>query len=357
VGAAINCKILKELNIGVILIEEAGEILEPILLTSLYKSCEHLVLIGDHKQLRPKVNNYDLTQEAGYGYDFNISFFEKLMESHPHEILTLQHRMRPEISQFVRNLTYPHLVDSEKTIQYPSVKGIPKNVIFFDHQNEESNDCKYDNVVNHSRKNLFEAKMCIYLVSYFLLQGYEDKQIVILTPYSGQLRQIEIEMADKYNVILCKNDQKDDYADNSRINAQNSIRISTVDNFQGEEADIVIISLVRSNLEGSIGFVGRRERVNVMLSRAKQAMIILGNSRTLRNSPDENASELWRNILEVMEKQNFVFEGFPVQSLKRPDIFNSISTLDEFEEYFKELEKTQNLYKAVENLCLNKFMI
>lgn len=91
-----------------VLVEEAGEILEAHILTALSPTTKQLILIGDHKQLRPKYKNYDLSVEKGEGYDFNKSMFERLIsQGHPHVTLRNQHRMHPEISQIVREMTYP----------------------------------------------------------------------------------------------------------------------------------------------------------------------------------------------------------------------------------------------------------
>jgi ribosomal protein L40E len=117
-GAAKNKDLLDTVHAGVLLVEEAGEILEPHILSSLNARTKQLIMIGDHKQLRPKVNVYDLMVESKTGYDLNQSLFERLiLAGFPYATLESQHRMHPEISHNVRVLTYPNLRDSAKVSQ------------------------------------------------------------------------------------------------------------------------------------------------------------------------------------------------------------------------------------------------
>ena len=123
---------------GIIIVEEAGEILETHVLTAMTPDTKHLVLIGDHQQLRPKVNNYALTVEKGEGYDLSRSLFERLIRAGiPHTTLRQQHRMCPEISSLVRQLTYPDLVDAPSTLNRDSIRGIRARVVFIDHRQPE----------------------------------------------------------------------------------------------------------------------------------------------------------------------------------------------------------------------------
>jgi superfamily I DNA and/or RNA helicase len=102
----------------VVLIEEAAEILEAHVLTCLSPSVKRLIMIGDHQQLRPKLEHYPLRKESGKGIDFDISLFERLVTklSFPASLLNVQHRMRPEISDLIRPV-YPSLED------HPSVSN------------------------------------------------------------------------------------------------------------------------------------------------------------------------------------------------------------------------------------------
>jgi hypothetical protein len=177
---------------GIILVEEAGEILESHILTAITPATKQVILIGDHKQLRPKVNNYALTVEKGEGYDLNVSLFERLVcAGVPHTILNKQHRMRPEISALVRSLTYPELEDADQTKGRPVLRGFQDNVIFVSHSRPELNAGRIadrrDEGAKNSKENAYEADMVLQCVRYLGQQGYGNDDIVVLTPYLGQL--------------------------------------------------------------------------------------------------------------------------------------------------------------------------
>jgi len=123
-------------------------------------------LIGDHKQLRPKVNNYALTFEKGGGYDLNVSLFERLVKKgFPHVTLRAQHRMRPEISALIRELTYPDLVDAPSTKSHPDIRGLRDNIIFINHDHPEDDDTRFadrrDLGSRTSKQNTHEAQMVL----------------------------------------------------------------------------------------------------------------------------------------------------------------------------------------------------
>lgn len=195
----------------VVLVEEAGEILESHVLTSLGRHTSQLILIGDHKcalclslqftsdmydrQLRPKVNNYALTVEKGEGYDLNRSLFERLiLANYPHTALAKQHRMRPEISNLIRELTYPELLDAPKTKGRPNIDGLQENIVFIDHDHPEDNHDqladKKDMAAPSSKQNQFEVNMVLKIVKYLSQQGYGTQDMVVLTPYLGQLHRL-----------------------------------------------------------------------------------------------------------------------------------------------------------------------
>jgi hypothetical protein len=192
-GAAKYDRLIRAANPDVILIEEAGEILESHVLTALAGTVKQLVLIGDHKQLRPKINNYALSVEKGEGFDLNRSLFERLiMQGARHATLHKQHRMVTEISVFARKLTYPNLLDGPKTSGRDQILGLQDRVIFLNHSKQEDLDKQLqdrrDPGMKESKRNLFEAQMVLRCVKYLGQQGYASDRIVVLTPYLGQLR-------------------------------------------------------------------------------------------------------------------------------------------------------------------------
>ncbi|KAG8221421.1 P-loop containing nucleoside triphosphate hydrolase protein [Butyriboletus roseoflavus] len=178
-GAAKYTEDIRAASPGVLLVEEAGEILESHIITALGKNTTQMILIGDHKQLRPKVNNYELTVEKEEGYDLNRSLFERL------------HRIRPEISALIRELAYPGLTDAPKTQNRDNIRGIQSNVVFVDHNQDEDDEKRIsdrgDGGSLTSKRNQFEVDMVMKIVHYLLQQGYRSENIVLLTPYLGQL--------------------------------------------------------------------------------------------------------------------------------------------------------------------------
>jgi superfamily I DNA and/or RNA helicase len=192
-GAAKYDRLIRAFKPDVVLVEEAGEILESHVLTALAPTVKQLVLIGDHKQLRPKINNYALSVEKGEGFDLNCSLFERLInQGARHATLHKQHRMAPQISVFARELTYPHLLDGPKTSGRPEILGVQDRVVFLNHGRQEDSDKQLrdrrDAGLKESKKNVFEAEMVLRCVKYLGQQGYASDRIVVLTPYLGQLR-------------------------------------------------------------------------------------------------------------------------------------------------------------------------
>lgn len=145
--------------------------------------------------------------------------------------------------------------------------------------NHSQNDESVEETQSHL--NDYEADFIVELCRYIVLQGYEAKQVTILTTYSGQLYQIQKFM--KKHFIL------------------NDVRATVVDNYQGEECDIILLSFVRSNEEGNIGFLKDSHRVNVALSRARKGLYCIGNFDCLA----ENSS-LWQNIISDLTAQRAI---------------------------------------------------
>ncbi|KZS96999.1 P-loop containing nucleoside triphosphate hydrolase protein [Sistotremastrum niveocremeum HHB9708] len=322
---------------SVVLVEEAGEILESHVLTALGADVNQLILIGDHKQLRPKAANYLLTVEKGDGYDLNRSLFERLVISgYPHTTLRQQHRMRPEISCLVRELTYPELMDGPNTHNRPDIRGLRNNVVFISHERaEEEMKGTEERDTTTSKRNMFEAQMVWKIVRYLAQQGYGTEDIVVLTPYLGQLRLLQDTLAKEHDTILSDLDTHDlvraglmDPAAAKEI--RKPLRLSTIDNYQGEESDIVVVSLTRSNANCDIGFMIAPERLNVLLSRARNGLIMIGNSSTFRGS--RKGGELWSRFFSLMSKNGHMYSGLPAKCERHPARTTDLMSPADFEE-------------------------
>ena len=155
-----------------------------------------------------------------------------------------------------------------------------------------------------SRSNEHEAKFLAALCRYLILQGYKREQITVLTAYNGQLIQLKKEMP------------KDFFR---------GVRVCAVDNFQGEENDIILLSLVRSNEEGKIGFLQTENRVCVALSRAKKGFYCIGNISLLKEK-----SELWGRIVEDMEERGNVGKALTLSCQNHPKNVIQASRADDF---------------------------
>ncbi|RYP33869.1 hypothetical protein DL768_011074 [Monosporascus sp. mg162] len=339
-AAAKYVQILNSARPGVVLVEEAGEILESHILTALGSDSKQLILIGDHKQLRPKVN-FALSVEKGDGYDLNRSLFERLVvRGYPHHTLLQQHRMRPELADFVRELTYPNLVDARSTKSRPNIKGLQDNIIFLNHAHNEEQmqnvrDWK-DGTSPSTKRNPYEIHMAIKCLRYLSQQEIKmpTEKIVILTPYLGQLHLLRDELSKDNDPVLNDLDSHDLVraglipSATAQVNKP-KVRISTIDNFQGDESEIVIVSLTRSNSYGDIGFMSSPERLNVLLSRARNGLIIIGDAETFMSS--RKGGQLWKRFIDMLKAKNHIYDGLPVKCEQHPTRLAVLRSPEEFD--------------------------
>ncbi|OQR89300.1 NF-X1 finger and helicase domain protein [Thraustotheca clavata] len=326
-GCAMHQELVRCLAPKVVLIEEAGEVLEAHLLSCLTSATQHVIQIGDHMQLRPLVNEFPLSFHSNRGHDLDISMFERLVgttnstfalkvwiihNDYVGKLVTLdtQRRMSPDICDLIRYTLYPSLEDGPNVLNYPSIKGFEHSLWFFDHNFRECGD-------DVSHQNHEEAQLTVDLAHHALLNGTGD--IVILTPYLGQLKLLRGRLEAKHvRLVLEEKDIEalreldSDEEENLEPEFEPSVdsrtlkqclRLSTVDNFQGNEADFVLISTVRSNEQGSTGFLKVFNRVNVMLSRARHGMVILGSSSTLRQC---RRAEMFQSVLDILEDKELI---------------------------------------------------
>lgn len=325
---------------GIIIVEEAGEILESHIIAAMGASTKQLIQIGDHKQLRPKVKNFKLTVESGKGYDLNRSLFERLiLQGRPHCTLLNQHRMRPEISALIRH-NYPALRDAKRTENRPHLSGFQNDIVFVNHNEPEARNNvlvdKLDQGAASSKQNIFEAEMVLKCVRYLGQQNYKTTDLVILTPYLGQLSLLRNKLSRDHDPILNDLDSHDLVqagvlpAASAEINKK-PIRLSTIDNYQGEESDIVVASLTRSNEDGDIGFMSAPERLNVLVSRARNALIMIGSASTFINA--RKGHEEWVRLFDHLKTNGNIYDGFPLKCEKHPDTTHIVHSAEEFDLY------------------------
>ncbi|CAI5506821.1 unnamed protein product, partial [Closterium sp. Naga37s-1] len=371
-GVAKMQRLIMALGPRVVIVEEAAEVLEAHILTSLTPRTQHIILIGDHLQLRPKVEVYELSKDSHKGFDLDVSLFERLALSRRLPVYTLatQRRMRPEIADLIRCTIYPDLQDHPLVRGYPDVRGMAVNLHFWDHDCPESGLDDFNE--GKSKSNDGEAAMVVGLATYLLQQGYTGGEITILTPYVGQLLKLRQALSQVVDVRLGERDAEQvekveekggageggaEAGEGGRgggasggswvagkglgvgldpsapkattANLKDAVRLATVDNFQGEESTVVIISLVRNNMDGKIGFLKSPNRTNVLLSRAKHGMYIIGNASTMRAS---SKSVLWPRILTILQSRGRVGRSIPLRCVNHSDTVTHIHDAREFKE-------------------------
>ncbi|KAF2134773.1 P-loop containing nucleoside triphosphate hydrolase protein [Dothidotthia symphoricarpi CBS 119687] len=266
--------LLSGLRPRVVLVEEAAETQEAYVTAACFPTLEHLILVGDHQQLRPHCQNRAFEDAP---YFLNLSLFERLVENDvDHDALMRQRRMIPEI----RRLLYPIYGDNLKdhdsvkdSSNRPPVEGMGgNNSFFFCHDWPEARDG------NMSSLNSREANMLVGLFDYLVLNGVDSSTITVLTFYNGQRKEIIRKLRGQANLRAVPGSQ-----------------VVTVDSYQGEENDIVLLSLVRSNKNHSIGFLSSDNRACVALSRAKRGFYIFGNAELLACE-----SGTWGSVVDIM---------------------------------------------------------
>ena len=250
---------LSNIEFNIAIIDEASQATIPSVLIPINKA-KKFILIGDHKQLPPVVFNNNNKY-------LRKSLFEELIEKYPQQSqeLLIQYRMNEILMEFPNRKFYENkLICSEKSKNY-SLKNIilekydlNNPLIFIDtskceNNKEESLDYSY------SYMNKLEIKIVLEIIDMYLNKGIPQKNIGVIAPYAKQVRLIK---------------------------EKTKVAVKSVDGFQGGEKDIIIISLVRSNENKDIGFLGDLRRLNVSLTRAKKKLIIIGNRETFESNDD-----------------------------------------------------------------------
>ncbi|KAL4853487.1 NFX1-type zinc finger-containing protein 1 [Chlorella vulgaris] len=312
-----------------------------------------------------RAQTYELSMDSGRGFNADLSLFERLVRQNAFPVNTLlqQHRMRPEISRFVKETVYrsydlkasahtacaglswaePKLHDHPSTLARGHVRGLMHDVYWVTHEQPEAGGGQE----SASKSNDWEARYAVALARYLVQQGYAtvesaaERQIAILTGYVGQLQLLRRYASTQLNILVNERDAAElaerEEGEGAVLTPemgscidgmqQAEVRLATVDNFQGEESDIIILSLVRSNEAGTLGFLGIENRANVMLSRAKQGMYVIGNHRHLLGA--RNAG-IWPQVIGMFDSDGLLGPGIEVACQKHPDRRSFISHWRDF---------------------------
>lgn len=301
--------LLEGMKFGTLFIDEAAQALEAACWIPM-KRASRVILAGDHCQLPPTVKSIAALR-AGLGK----TLMERIAENKP-EVVTLlkiQYRMNDEIMRFSSDWFYGGKVESAPQIKYRSVLDYDHPITWIDTSNEENQitiegeDAPEDSASTSSsvsaanqnsdlnfkeqfvgesfgRINKAEAELTLLtLAEYFTKIGKqrvleERIDVGIISPYRAQVQYLK-KLIKKYEF----------FKPYRRL-----ISVNTVDGFQGQERDVILISLVRSNDEGQIGFLKDLRRMNVAMTRARMKLIILGNKDTMTKHPFYK--KLWKYV-------------------------------------------------------------
>lgn len=305
--------LLEGMKFGTLFIDEAAQALEAACWIPM-KRASRVILAGDHCQLPPTVKSIAALR-AGLGK----TLMERIAENKP-EVVTLlkiQYRMNDEIMRFSSDWFYGGKVESAPQIKYRSVLDYDHPITWIDTSNEENQitiegeDAPEDSASTASsvsaanqnsdlnfkeqfvgesfgRINKAEAELTLLtLAEYFTKIGkqrvWEERiDVGIISPYRAQVQYLK-KLIKKYEFFKPYRRQ---------------ISVNTVDGFQGQERDVILISLVRSNDEGQIGFLKDLRRMNVAMTRARMKLIILGNKDTMTKHP------FYKKLWEYVEAIN-----------------------------------------------------
>lgn len=258
-------RLLTGQKFGTLFIDEAAQALEAACWIPIRKA-DRVILAGDHCQLPPTVKAPEALR-AGLGH----TLMQTIVKSKPDTVslLKLQYRMNDEIMRFSSEWFYGGMLQSAPEVKYRSILDFDTPIEWI---NTEGLDCNEEFIgENYGRINKSEAELSIeQLKGYITKIGRErflDERIDVgmISPYKAQVQ---------YLRRLVRNDA-------FFKPYRQAITINTVDGFQGQERDAILISLVRANEEGQIGFLNDLRRMNVAITRARMKLIILGDASTL----------------------------------------------------------------------------
>lgn len=292
IGAA--NKLLVGQRFSTLFIDEAAQALEAACWVAIRRA-HRVILAGDHQQLPPTVKCYEAMRQG-----LGRTLMERIVQNQPDVVtlLKIQYRMNEAIMRFSSEWFYKGMVESSAEVRNRSVLDFDTPMVWVDTSSEhiqqqyeeiqketqeesvkdEDTEAQKDFVFqeqfvgeNHGRINKQEAELTIKILEEYIKkigrQRFIDERldVGIISPYKVQTQ---------YLRHLVK---KNEFLKPLR----ESISINTVDGFQGQERDIILISLVRSNEEGQIGFLNDLRRMNVAMTRARMKLIIIGNAQTL----------------------------------------------------------------------------
>jgi hypothetical protein len=329
-GACIHNHLLQALQPEVIIVEEAAEITEPQLVACLNSKLRQLILIGDHQQLPPKVEAYPLEKQKNLA----VSLMQRLINrGAPYATLWKQNRMHPGLSLHLRDIC-PKLEDNLARVgqRQPIAAAGPigSPIFWWTHADPDKQDCGYT--------NNGECKRAVYLALFLVFQGVDPGSITILTGYKGQTRQLRAllrEAIQKLSVDMQEHFWEEELpvGDDPDAVGRKTLRlqVETIDQFQGGENDVVILSLVRSNDANKLGFMGSINRRCVATSRARCSLFIIGRASSFEHHGT------WSNTVGNLKEQKLVDQRLAIRCMRHPTVSKAIVDGDQLRECYQKL--------------------
>ena len=274
--AGAGSDILERFSFEACLIDEATQATEPATVVPLTKGCRQIVLIGDQKQLPPTIISRD-ADAAGLG----TSLFERMLARGIRAfMLKVQYRMHPAIANFPSKAFYkgellsgtpPSARRAPMGFDWP-VPAVPLAFVDVPEGAERSD--------GSSQTNPAEAQKIVNVVKK-LVGGHDvlPCDIGIVTPYAAQVRAI------KRLLHGHQPNRRTRFDAPPAPDSMEALEVSTVDGFQGREKEVIVFTCTRANANGNVGFLADPRRVNVMLTRARRGLIVVGHHNTLRRDP------------------------------------------------------------------------
>ena len=264
-------QILKGMTFTTVFIDEAAQALEPACWTPIMKA-KRVVFAGDHKQLPPTVKSYEAAQNG-----LMHTLFEKIMERKPEcsILLTMQYRMHETIMNFSSQQFYAGRLSASPSVIDKTIidNDIPVEWIDTSHAVfHESRQIAGMSIFNREETHLLFTTLFDYMEKIGDARILDEKiTIGIISPYSAQVDLFRQKIKE-YNYF-------------EKFISAKLITIRTIDGFQGQERDVIAISLVRSNNRSNIGFLADYRRINVAMTRARKKLFLIGDSSTLKKDP------------------------------------------------------------------------
>ncbi|KAL1536812.1 hypothetical protein AAHA92_29400 [Salvia divinorum] len=296
------------------IIDEAAQVKEcESTITLQIPGLRHAILVGDEKQL-PAMVISEVCEKAGFGR----SLFERLvLLGHSKHLLNVQYRMHPSISLFPNKQFYENQIMNGRNVTLRAHdRRFLKEELFGTYSFISVTNGKEEFDARHSRKNIVEVSVVAHIVSKLHKESMKIKEKVrvgCISPYKGQVFAIQDALGKTYS-----SDAKDKF----------SVNVRSVDGFQGGEEDIIIISTVRCNGNGKIGFLENLQRTNVTLTRTRYCLWILGNAATLQNS-----GSVWGRLVTDAKTRGCYHDAFEDKNLCH-DICNVLIDLGQLRSLF-----------------------